>query len=92
MDRILKEQDVFQALHSRGSLLLCYFKGEEMILEEVILSPREMTLVRRREKSSQRLMKQYKTLYFVSRSTIQEENLMDFLESSHTPYQNALVI
>ncbi len=52
-------------------------------MREVILSSREMMIVRRRERSSQRLMKQYEHLFYVSRTAIREENFMEFLEHSH---------
>lgn len=92
LERILMNQELNQVLYKKGSLLLCYFLEGEMILEEVILSNREMMIVRRRESSSQRLMRQYEHLFYVSRNTIREENFMEFLERSHTPYENALVI
>lgn len=92
LEQILLNHELNQALYLHGSLLLCYFLEGEMVLEEVILSSREMMIVRRRESSSQRLMKQYKNLFFVSRTSIQEEDFLEFLARSHTPSENALVI
>lgn len=92
LEQILMNQELNQALYRKGSLLLCYFLEGEMIFEEVILSSREMMIVRRRERSSQRLMKQYEHLFYVSRTAIREEKFMEFLEHSHPTYDNALVI
>lgn len=92
LEQILMNQELNLALYRKGSLLLCYFLEGEMIFEEVILSSREMMIVRRRERSSQRLMKQYEHLFYVSRTAIREEKFMEFLEHSHPPYDNALVI
>lgn len=92
LEQILTNQELNQELYDKGSLLLCYFLEGEMILEEIILSSREMMIVRRRERSSQRLMKQYQNLYYVSRTTVRKENIMEFLEESHRYCQNTLVI